>query len=104
MKECMVLKASAGTGKTYRLSLEYIASLLRGESYRDILVMTFTKKATAEIKERIIDFLEKIVKGEGEDIIENILKLHEGLIIDKKKIEKIYKEISSNRDRVKIYT
>lgn len=39
-----ILKASAGTGKTYRLSLEYISSLLSGENFKDILVMTFTKK------------------------------------------------------------
>ena len=49
----IILKASAGTGKTYRLSLEYIANLIRGVNYKNIVVMTFTKKATAEIKERI---------------------------------------------------
>ena len=45
-----VIKASAGTGKTYRLSLEYIANMICGISYENIVVMTFTKKATAEIK------------------------------------------------------
>lgn len=39
-----VLKASAGTGKTYRLSLEFIANLIKGTDYRNIVVMTFTKK------------------------------------------------------------
>ncbi|WP_426709862.1 UvrD-helicase domain-containing protein [Cetobacterium sp. SF1] len=104
MKECIVLKASAGTGKTYRLSLEYIRALLKGENYRDILVMTFTKKATGEIKERILSFLEKISKGEGEDILENISKLDGNLNFDREKIEKIYREVSINRDRLKIYT
>ena len=55
-----ILKASAGTGKTYRLSLEYIANLIKGISYKNIIVMTFTKKATAEIKDRIFDFLYQI--------------------------------------------
>ena len=50
MKNRLVLKASAGTGKTYRLSLEYVGALCRGIDFKDILVMTFTKKATAEIK------------------------------------------------------
>ena len=56
----IVLKASAGTGKTYRLSLEFIGNLIKNIDYKDIVVMTFTKKATAEIKERIYDFLYQI--------------------------------------------
>ena len=52
----VVLKASAGTGKTYRLSLEYITNIIKGVDFNEIVVMTFTKKATAEIKERIFDF------------------------------------------------
>ncbi|HOC23989.1 MAG TPA: UvrD-helicase domain-containing protein, partial [bacterium] len=52
-----VIRASAGTGKTYRLSLEYIALLLRcrgeGIRFEEILVITFTRKATAEIRDRI---------------------------------------------------
>lgn len=104
MEECIVLKASAGTGKTYRLSLEYLISLFRGENYKNILVMTFTKKATAEIKERILQFLEKIVNGDGEDILENILKIDSNLEIDRARIKKIYEELSLNRDRLKIYT
>ena len=56
----LVLKASAGTGKTYRLSLEYLLSLYRGIPYSEIFVMTFTRKATAEIRERILEFSAKI--------------------------------------------
>ncbi|MCJ8343154.1 MAG: UvrD-helicase domain-containing protein, partial [Cetobacterium sp.] len=104
MRECVVLKASAGTGKTYRLSLEYIKALIHGENYRDILVMTFTKKATGEIKERILQFLEKIVRGEGEDILNNILGLDKSLEVDRDKLKEIYREVSVNRDRLKIYT
>ena len=48
-----VVKASAGTGKTYRLSLQYIFFLLKEINFKNIVVMTFTKKATFEIKERI---------------------------------------------------
>ena len=49
----IILKASAGTGKTYRLSIEFIAELLKGTAYDEILVLTFTKKATGEIRERV---------------------------------------------------
>ena len=52
-----VNKASAGSGKTYTLAHTYI-KLLRDElSYRRILAVTFTNKATAEMKERILEYL-----------------------------------------------
>ena len=52
-----VNKASAGSGKTYTLAHTYI-DLLRDElSYRRILAVTFTNKATAEMKERILEYL-----------------------------------------------
>lgn len=50
-------KASAGSGKTYTLAYEYIRLLLsqdQADRYRHILAVTFTKKATAEMKERIL--------------------------------------------------
>jgi len=50
-------KASAGSGKTYTLAYEYIRLMLSHEQadrYRHILAVTFTKKATAEMKERIL--------------------------------------------------
>ena len=74
----VVLKASAGTGKTYRLSLEFIGNLIRNVDYKDIAVMTFTKKATAEIKERIYDFLYQIAfnEGKGAELIENLKTLY----------------------------
>ncbi|KQC11724.1 MAG: hypothetical protein APR54_10585 [Candidatus Cloacimonas sp. SDB] len=57
-----VIRASAGTGKTYRLSLEFINLLLKYRAdFEEILVITFTKKATAEIRERIFSQLRHIV-------------------------------------------
>lgn len=54
-----LLRASAGAGKTHRLTREYIRMLLEGddESYRHILAVTFTNKATDEMKSRIIEEL-----------------------------------------------
>lgn len=52
-----ILKASAGSGKTYRLSKQYLDLLLNSrdeDAYRHILAVTFTNKATAEMKERIL--------------------------------------------------
>ena len=53
-----VYHASAGTGKTFTLVLNYLTLLLRDpDKYRHILSVTFTNKATAEMKERIIRVL-----------------------------------------------
>lgn len=52
-----IMKASAGSGKTFNLAKTYIRLLLTDEerySYRHILAVTFTNKATDEMKSRIL--------------------------------------------------
>lgn len=107
MGKKLILKASAGTGKTYRLSLEYIASLMQGIDFKDILVMTFTKKATAEIKERILKFLKEICESEEGrlEIEKNLQKIYgDDFSFDVPKVKRIYKNIIENKDKLKIYT
>ena len=56
--ELLVYKASAGSGKTFTVAVEYIKHLiLNPRAYRQILAVTFTNKATAEMKERILQQL-----------------------------------------------
>lgn len=64
-----VLKASAGSGKTYSLAREYIRLLLSPDAetgvpdtkaYKHILAVTFTNKATGEMKDRIIKELDTL--------------------------------------------
>ena len=135
----LVLKASAGTGKTYRLSLEYIITLCkRGDiepiDYKNILVMTFTRKATAEIKEGILnklsEFMEiyeisknfelsvieaisnsKLIEDKKKNnyfnLIESIKNIEPNLVIDNNFLEnlsKVHKEIIKNKEKLKIYT
>ncbi len=78
-RQCMALKASAGSGKTFALSVRFLALLLKGANPSEILTLTFTKKATAEMKERILDYLKILQKENLEDEKEkeksqNILK------------------------------
>ncbi|MDO4211408.1 MAG: UvrD-helicase domain-containing protein [Bacteroidales bacterium] len=62
-KALTIYKASAGSGKTFTLSATYIAHLLSDEDetpHRHQLAVTFTNKATAEMKERILQYLYSI--------------------------------------------
>ncbi len=53
-----VYKASAGSGKTFQLVAEYLKLLIRNPfNYRQILAVTFTNKATMEMKSRILEQL-----------------------------------------------
>ena len=105
-KNNIILKASAGTGKTYRLSLEFIANLIRGVNYKNIVVMTFTKKATAEIKERIYDFLHQIAfdEGNGAELEKNLKEIYKFDDLNKKELQNIYFEMIKNKEDIRIST
>ena len=63
VKALTVYKASAGSGKTFTLATEYIRLLVENpNSYKNILAVTFTNKATEEMKMRILSQLYGIWK------------------------------------------
>ncbi len=88
-----VYRASAGSGKTFTLAVKYITLLIKSpDAYRHIAAVTFTKKATNEMKERILSQLYGIA---------NLLKSSEDYI---RKMEEAYphmsrEEISKNAGR-----
>src|SRR6056297_2718144 len=94
-----ILKASAGTGKTYRLSLEYINAVLDGTDFKNIVVMTFTRKATAEIRERIIEHLKDLKENKYKSEVYNNLKemRNDGSQNILSNIDSIYEEILINK-------
>lgn len=106
-----VIRASAGTGKTYRLSLEYIGLLLNyskvGLHFSEILVITFTKKATAEIRERIFEQLAAVIAQTpaGQEIARN-LKLFFDIDIagEMELLRRLYAEMLMNKHQVQIST
>lgn len=55
MKRYLALKASAGSGKTFALSVRFIALILSGANIAEIVALTFTKKAANEMKERVVE-------------------------------------------------
>lgn len=63
-KTLYIYKASAGSGKTFTLALEYLKLLIANpRAYRHTLAVTFTNKATGEMKERILSTLYGVAKG-----------------------------------------
>lgn len=63
-KPLKILKASAGSGKTFALTVHFLTLLLhRPDSYREVLALTFTNKATAEMKSRILEVLHELASG-----------------------------------------
>lgn len=66
-----VYKASAGSGKTHRLTAEYLCLLFSSPfAYRHILAVTFTNRATEEMKSRIIEELANLALGRKSDYTE----------------------------------
>jgi len=63
-----IVSASAGSGKTYRLTQEYLSFLLNSKDlyeYKHILAVTFTNKATDEMKQRIIGELHSLSESDN---------------------------------------
>ena len=79
----LVLHSSAGAGKTHALVKHYLGHCLQGDdhgAYRQVLALTFTTKAAAEMKERVIGYLERLAKAEMSDgpirdVLEHLMTL-----------------------------
>ena len=70
-----IIKASAGSGKTHRLTGEYLNLLfLRPNNHRHILAVTFTNKATDEMKSRIVEELYSLASGDDSDYLQNLME------------------------------
>ena len=91
MNQLKVYRASAGSGKTFTLAVEFIHLLIINPlNYRNILAVTFTNKATGEMKERIISKLHGLAVDDGsaDDYFGALQKLfqQEGVIYPRKKV------------------
>ncbi len=75
MAQLNIYKASAGSGKTFRLTLEYIKLLfINHDNFKFILAVTFTNKATGEMKNRIIEQLYDLSKKNTKNPYLQIIK------------------------------
>ena len=101
MEQFLCLKASAGSGKTFALTVRYISLLLQDVRVNQILTLTFTNKAALEMSTRIYETLQNL--GSDDSImsaISNEISLSYEQILEKK--EKVLNNFTVNE--LSIYT
>ncbi|MCX2576287.1 UvrD-helicase domain-containing protein [Pedobacter sandarakinus] len=110
-KPVKILQASAGSGKTFSLAAHYLTLLFSGDNkYREILAVTFTNKATEEMKTRILEVLLGFAKGDvskkTDDYRQLVLAAHPQLNTQtlKLKADKIYRKILHDYSRFSVST
>ena len=106
-KNFEVVRASAGSGKTYRLVLRYLeCALAYGDqkAFSRILALTFTNKAAAEMKDRILEDLKNLADGGGDKLSElkTNLKLSEEVLISRAK--SLHKEMLHRYSDISVMT
>jgi len=74
-----VYRASAGSGKTYTLTRDYLQIAFRAPNYFErILAVSFTNKAAGEMKERILKEISALADGRACDFTDYFLKQFDG--------------------------
>ncbi|GAF02369.1 UvrD-helicase domain-containing protein [Saccharicrinis fermentans] len=75
MSKLKIYKASAGSGKTFTLTKEFLFLLYKSPTnYIHTLAVTFTNKATAEMKSRILEKLFEISTNKTDDYVSDLMK------------------------------
>ncbi|NOR74293.1 MAG: AAA family ATPase [Draconibacterium sp.] len=88
-----IYKASAGSGKTFQLVVEYLKLLFKNPyNYKHILAVTFTNKATTEMKTRILEQLHLLASNQKSDY----LKILQNNTFSEKEIRKRAKLVLKN--------
>ena len=73
MASVKILRASAGSGKTYQLAYAYVREVVRvPECYRNILAVTFTNKATEEMKRRIVEEINRLASNQKSNYLNDL--------------------------------
>ncbi|WP_343856468.1 UvrD-helicase domain-containing protein [Fulvivirga kasyanovii] len=74
-KKFVIYRSSAGSGKTYTLTKEYLKLALKSNRYfKHILAVTFTNKAMQEMKNRIIQKLDEFGHGKFDSMAEELMQ------------------------------
>ncbi len=104
MHKLIIYKASAGSGKTYKLTEEYLRLAFR-KPFSNILAVTFTNKATAEMKDRITGVLHSLAEGKDSPYLK-VLMEDKGLdeVAVREKARSLLNDILQNYSRFSVGT
>jgi ATP-dependent exoDNAse (exonuclease V) beta subunit len=106
MHKLSIYKASAGSGKTFKITGEYLKLIFNdSNTFSEILAVTFTNKATGEMRERILKELHILASGQTSDYandLKNTFKLSNTEL--QKKAKKLLNNILHNYSRFNINT
>lgn len=98
----LVIRASAGTGKTFQLTNCLLRLFLRGTPPRSILATTFTRKAAGEILDRV---LERLAAATASDVKTNDLAAQIGIVIaSREKVVLLLSRLVRQIDQLRIST
>jgi ATP-dependent helicase/nuclease subunit A len=88
MSNLLIYQSSAGSGKTYKLAKEYLKLAFRFPgAFKSILAITFTNKATDEMKSRVLKFLADLSNDKDEELKKQLIE--EGVKCDIKEQAKL---------------
>ena len=108
VKNFTIYRSSAGSGKTFTLVKEYLKIVLRNpQDYQHILAITFTNKATEEMKERILKDLREMAAGENsamKEVIEKEFEHFEQKLNIRDRAKKALTNILHNYSRFSVST
>lgn len=101
-----IVLASAGSGKTFRLTLRLLSLLLRGVPIDRILASTFTRKAAGEIFDRLLNQLALAATNDDErkKLADNLRRLGVGLEVTDSLVMQTLSDFIERLDRVRIQT
>ncbi|XOV91357.1 MAG: UvrD-helicase domain-containing protein [Bacteroidota bacterium] len=101
-----IYRSSAGSGKTFTLAREYLKlALTRPGAFRQILGVTFTNKASEEMKRRIVDYLKDLAKGKENPMTQQLQEtLNIGAAALQKKAADVLTDILHNYGRFSVVT
>jgi ATP-dependent exoDNAse (exonuclease V) beta subunit len=97
-----LIRASAGTGKTFRLSGHFLQQLFLGNTSESILATTFTRKAAGEILERVLLRLARAASDSKEcELLSDFL--HPAMVTQDRALQ-LLAEVTQHLHRIKVCT